>query len=481
MIWNPGEGTDLNEGGAGTDTVEVNGGNGAETFTVTANGTRVRFDRVSPGPVLPRHRHDREPGRQHERRRRHVHRRQRPGHADPAHRGRRARATTRSPAATATTCCIGGDGNDTDHRRPRQRRGPAGGRRRHVRLEPRRRQRHRRGPGRRRHAAVQRRQHQREDRPLGQRPAASGSPATSATSRWTSTASRRIDFNALGGADTITVNDLSGTDVTQVNLDLAGAGRRHRRRRRPTPSSSTAPTGPTRSTSPARGASFAVAGLPAARARSTAPKAPNDSLVVNALGGNDAVDASAPAGRRGQADRRRRRRQRHRSSAATGTTCCSAATGTTSSTAAGATTWPCWGPATTCSCGTPGDGSDIVEGQAGDDTLLFNGANISENIDVSANGSRVRFTRDVGNIVDGPQRRRERSNFNALGGADTITVNDLTGTDVTQVNLDLAASGRRPATARPTPSSSTAPPGDDRSMSPARRRRRRRHRPGRPR
>ena len=33
----------------------------------------------------------------------------------------------------------------------------------------------------------------------------------------------------------------------------------------------------------------------------------------------------------------------------------------------------------------------------------------------------------------------EHINFNALGGADTITVNDLTGTDVTQVNIDLAA------------------------------------------
>ena len=50
MIWNPGDGTDLNEGGDGIDTVEVNGGNGAETFTITANGTRVRFDRVSPAP-----------------------------------------------------------------------------------------------------------------------------------------------------------------------------------------------------------------------------------------------------------------------------------------------------------------------------------------------------------------------------------------------------------------------------------------------
>ena len=32
-----------------------------------------------------------------------------------------------------------------------------------------------------------------------------------------------VDFNALGGPDSITVNDLSGTDVTQTNLDLAGA------------------------------------------------------------------------------------------------------------------------------------------------------------------------------------------------------------------------------------------------------------------
>jgi Ca2+-binding RTX toxin-like protein len=50
MIWNPGDGSDLFEGGDGTDTAEVNGGNGAETFTITANGSRVRFDRVSPAP-----------------------------------------------------------------------------------------------------------------------------------------------------------------------------------------------------------------------------------------------------------------------------------------------------------------------------------------------------------------------------------------------------------------------------------------------
>ena len=40
----------------------------------------------------------------------------------------------------------------------------------------------------------------------------------------------------------------------------------------------------------------------------------------------------------------------------------------------------------------PGDDNDTVEGQAGIDTLLFNGANIAENIDISANGGRARFS-----------------------------------------------------------------------------------------
>ena len=50
MVWNPGDDTDLTGGGDGTDTVEVNGGGGAEQFTATANGTRVRFDRLTPAP-----------------------------------------------------------------------------------------------------------------------------------------------------------------------------------------------------------------------------------------------------------------------------------------------------------------------------------------------------------------------------------------------------------------------------------------------
>jgi Ca2+-binding RTX toxin-like protein len=88
----------------------------------------------------------------------------------------------------------------------------------------------------------------------------------------------------------------------------------------------------------------------------------------------------------------------------------------------------------------PGDGSDIVEGQAGKDLLDFAGSNANENIDVSANGQRVRFFRDVGNIVM-DLNGVEGIAFHALGGADTITANDLTGTDAKTFDVDLAATG----------------------------------------
>jgi Ca2+-binding RTX toxin-like protein len=86
----------------------------------------------------------------------------------------------------------------------------------------------------------------------------------------------------------------------------------------------------------------------------------------------------------------------------------------------------------------PGDGSDIVEGQAGTDRLLFNGANIAEKFDVSANGGRVRFTRDIGTVTMDLDDV-EQLDLKALGGADTATVNDLTATDLTLININLAA------------------------------------------
>jgi Ca2+-binding RTX toxin-like protein len=83
----------------------------------------------------------------------------------------------------------------------------------------------------------------------------------------------------------------------------------------------------------------------------------------------------------------------------------------------------------------PGDGNDVVEGGSGFDTLDFRGANISETIVISAGGSGALFTRANGNIdLDGV----ERIQFEAQGQhADHITINDLTGTDVKQVAIDL--------------------------------------------
>ena len=90
-----------------------------------------------------------------------------------------------------------------------------------------------------------------------------------------------------------------------------------------------------------------------------------------------------------------------------------------------------------------GDGSDVVDGEAGADTMLFNGSNTSERIDVSANGNGVRLTRNIANIVM-DLNGVEGINLHALGGkGHRITVNDLTGTDLTQLNLDLSA-GRKP-------------------------------------
>ena len=85
----------------------------------------------------------------------------------------------------------------------------------------------------------------------------------------------------------------------------------------------------------------------------------------------------------------------------------------------------------------PLDGNDVVDGGAGFDTLDFRGANKGETIVISASGSGATFTRAAGNI---DLNSVERIQFEAQGShADNITINDLTGTGVKQVALDLGA------------------------------------------
>ena len=88
----------------------------------------------------------------------------------------------------------------------------------------------------------------------------------------------------------------------------------------------------------------------------------------------------------------------------------------------------------------PGDGSDVVEGGADQDTLRFNGSAAAEVFTMSANGSRLAFARNIGNIaidVDDV----ETVTVNALGGVDSVTVNDLSATDVGSVDVDLGVGG----------------------------------------
>jgi Ca2+-binding RTX toxin-like protein len=62
--------------------------------------------------------------------------------------------------------------------------------------------------------------------------------------------------------------------------------------------------------------------------------------------------------------------------------------GTTRSTATAATTSAFMGSGDDTFIWDPGDGSDTVEGQAGADTMRFNGAGAAEKVDLTANGNR---------------------------------------------------------------------------------------------
>jgi hypothetical protein len=85
----------------------------------------------------------------------------------------------------------------------------------------------------------------------------------------------------------------------------------------------------------------------------------------------------------------------------------------------------------------PGDGSDAFDGQDGTDSLVFNGAAGNEKFELAASGSRLRFTRDAGNITM-DIGTTENVVANAEGGIDRVTIDDLSATDVVSVKVDLA-------------------------------------------
>ncbi len=433
MVWNPGDGTDLFEGGDGTDTAEVNGGNGAEVFTLTANGTRVRFDRTNPAPfsidigttenfVLNMNGGD---------------------DVFTAGNGLANLIQVTVDGGTGNDSITGGDGNDTllggDGNDTIN-----GGRGSDTAIlgagddtfvwNP--------GDG--------------SDVVDGQdgfdtlqfnganinetfNISAKGGRASLTRDIGNVTMDlgtmERIQIAALGGADNVVVNDLSKTGVQQVAIDLSGA-----------PGSGVgdgaADSVTVNGTSAGKqitvvgaGGSVGVMGL-SEQVTLTGTEGANDSLHINALGGNDTINAVGLA---------------------TGQLALTIDGGSGNDTILGSagndfliggdgndfvdgnqgSDTAFLGAGNDTFQWDPGDGSDVVEGQDGTDTLLFNGANIAEKITISANGTRTLLTRDVGNVtmdLDGI----EHIQLNMLGGADTITVNDLSGTDVNQVAVDLS-------------------------------------------
>jgi hypothetical protein len=84
-----------------------------------------------------------------------------------------------------------------------------------------------------------------------------------------------------------------------------------------------------------------------------------------------------------------------------------------------------------------GDGADIIDGQAGSDTLDIVGTDASaEQVTISAKGTG--FSAAIGATtlsVDGV----ENSNIEGRGGSDTFTINDLTGSGLRQISLKLGS------------------------------------------
>ena len=394
MIWTPGDDSELFEGGDGNDTAEVNGGNGSETFTITANGSRVRFDRTDPAPffldigttenlVVNANGGD---------------------DVITAGNGLANLIELTIDGGAGNDTISGGDGNDT----------LIGGDGNDVVIGGRGNDMAQLGAG--------------DDtfvwNPGDGSDVVEGQDGTDTLIFNGSNVAEKISIstnhgrvslvrdvgaitmdldgiehiqlNALGGADNITVNDLSGTGVTQVAIDLAS-----------TPNTGigdgaadTVTVNATKSDDviavQGQDGSLAVTGLPEAVTISGSEA--TDALAVAGGPGNDTLSAATlPVGNTtltldGGAGN-------DTIIGSQGDDILLGGDGNDTVTGGRGNDTALLGNGNDTFIWNPGDASDTVEGQAGTDTLVFNGANIAENFDVSANGERARLTRDIGNVA----------------------------------------------------------------------------------
>jgi len=85
----------------------------------------------------------------------------------------------------------------------------------------------------------------------------------------------------------------------------------------------------------------------------------------------------------------------------------------------------------------PGDGNDIVEGQAGTDFLQMSGSGGNDRFDVVPVGSRTRVTRDIENVT-ADLGGVERIDLRPGPGGDIVRVADLSGTATDRVDVNLS-------------------------------------------
>jgi len=435
MIWNPGDDSDLMEGGEGTDTAEVNGGNGAEQFTLTANGTRVRFDRVTPAPfsidigtteniVVNMN------------------------GGDDSFDASGNLATLISVTVDGGTgndsirgsngndVLLGGDGNDFIDGQQGADTALLGAGDDVFQWDP--------GDG--------------SDVVEGQdgtdtmlfngsnigeifNVSANGGRALVTRDIGNITMDlndvERIELRALGGVDVINVSDLSATDVTEISIDLAGstAGTADGVRDQITAAGRDSADNVTIATV---GAETTVTGLPATLriANADATNTVTDALVINTGAGDDTVNASAllTTGVSLNVDAGAGNDQIQ---GGAGADVLSGGAGNDVIDGNRGNDTAFMGDGNDLFVWNPGDGSDTIDGQAGFDTHEFNGSGADENISLAAGGNDVLLTRNVGNIVM-TQDNFERVEIFAGDGIDNIDIGDLRGTDVREVVVDLA-------------------------------------------
>jgi hypothetical protein len=241
----------------------------------------------------------------------------------------------------------------------------------------------------------------------------------------------RIAAYPLAGADTITVGDLSGTLLADVDANLTHALGATTGDAQPDRLVVTGTDAIDNVAVTGSGGILSVAGLHASVGLVRA-EGGSDTVLVEALDGEDVVDASGLAAGTAELEVEGGG-LRDLVIGSNGSDLVDGGAGNDVAVL---------GPGDDVFRWDPGEGSDVVEGQMGRDALDFNGSGADERFELTANGARARFARDVGAVtID--MDDVERVYTAALGGADALTQGDMTGTDVTGAETDLGGADGR--------------------------------------